>query len=101
MKKARARRRNVESKEIRALRKEVEALMASGKMKQISKAFKHTLAQRLGVKELKEGGLSLEANAPVKLREIIKQTGDFDIANLADHMDDPYSYYNIYRYSFW
>lgn len=103
MKKKTTTRRKVENKQIRKMRKEIEAIMADPEFGKMSRAFKHTLAQRLGVKEFKEGGLILQAQAPVALRDILKDAGVkiSDLGRIEDVLDDPYSYGNIYSYSFW
>ena len=84
--------RRVENKQIRNLRKEVEAVLADPKFTKMSKAFRHSLAQRLGVKEIAEGGLVIQAPAPITIK---------DIRKLGMGEDTPYSYGNLYSYSFW
>jgi hypothetical protein len=94
--------RIAESKEIKKVRREVETLLADPKFKKMSRAFKHSLAQRLGVKDFEEGGLIIEASAPVTIREIMKRANITDLVKPgARWPDDNYFYCNIYCYSFW
>lgn len=90
-KKARVK-KQVENKQIKNLRKEIEAILSDPEFNKMSKAFRHTLAQRLGIKEIAEGGLVLQAPAPITITELIRR---------GIGKDDPYSYGNIYSYNFW
>ena len=89
-----------EDKRVRDLRKEVEALLAKPEFQRTSKAFRQALAQRLGIKEFEDGGLVIQAPAPVSLREIAKESG-VDLRHIEDYLDTPCLYGNIYSYSFW
>jgi len=102
-KKTTTKKRTVENKQIKKMRKEIETIMTDPEFEKMSRTFKHTLAQRLGVKEFKEGGLILQAQAPVALKDILKEAGVkiSDLDRIKDILDDPYSYGNIYSYSFW
>lgn len=94
---------------IEKIRIETEKLLQEPEFKEMSKAFKHTLLQRLDMKSFDEGGLVLQASTPFTLRDVLKQlniTGPrIDLTrvwkDLESQLDDPYSYGNIYSYSFW
>ena len=98
--------RAIENKQIAAIRSEIEGLIARPEFYQMSKAFKHSLAQRLGLKEFKEGGLVIQAQVPITLRDILEDTQTNEPvdqlkerSNLLGYGASPYG--NIYSYSFW
>jgi hypothetical protein len=91
---AKRRTRRAENKQIRELRKQVETVLAGPEFKRMSKALRHSLAQRLGATEIPEGGLMLQMPTPM-LAEDLKAR----LRRVRD--DDKYSYCNIYCYSFW
>jgi len=92
----------VENEQIKAIREEVERLLREPEFEKMSKTFVHTLSQRLGRKGFREGGLVLESRAPLSLRDVLDATGLASPKDLVAQWEDtPYSYGNIYTYSFW
>ena len=92
-----------ENEQIKKIRKELETLIDDPKFKEMSTTFKHTLAQRLGIKEFEEGGLMLQASAPITLSDILKNLDihTLDLDKLKNAYDSEFSYANIYSYGFW
>ena len=90
------------NEQIERLRNEVSALMEEPEFKEMSEAFKHALAQRLGIKPFTEGGLMVHGNAPINLNDLIREHNIRDLNDIKRYDDDdPYCYGNIYSYSFW
>lgn len=85
-------RQRVENKQIKEIRSKVERLLADAEINRMSRVFKHTIAQRLDLKEFNEGGLILKA--PVAM-------GGGGGGGSGGGGDTPYSYGNIYTYNFW
>lgn len=81
--------RRAENEQIRKIRRKIEEILADPEFKNLSRTLKHTIAQRFDLKEFKEGGLVLQTKAPVTL------------GGGGGGGGTPYSYGNIYSYSFW
>lgn len=93
--------RKAENEQIEKLRTELEKLLSEPEYKEISKTFRHVLAQRLGVKEIPESGLLLTAPAPISKQDLIKAKMMRPGEPGPIWPDGPYSYANLYSYSFW
>ena len=93
---------------IEQLRTEIEALQCEPEFQNLSRTFRHTLAQRLGIEEIQEGGLCIQTQLPVTPCEIVEGMGLPDPSQwppvckeAADIWNSPYDYVNVYSYSFW
>lgn len=94
--------------QIKKIRKEIENLIKDPEFEKMSKAFRHTLAQRLGIKDLKEGGLVIQAGLPFTLRDVLEDAGipfedsdDFRIKLINQVDKHQVAYGNVYSYGFW
>lgn len=84
-----------EDEEINAIQNEVENILNTAEFKEMSEAFKRTVAQRLGIKEFEEGGLVLQAKT-----DFSNEPAEMLLKYEPPEEMQP-EYVNIYSYSFW